>query len=378
MRSRMPADGGSVRVLTRTVAIATALASAFPAAAITTQAAAAAPAAHTGLGIKLLDAPAALVKDPRARSYIIDHVAPGTTIVRHIQVSDDTGGPIQVALYADAATVANGGFTPLAGRTQNELTSWTTVTPSSVSLAQGQQAVATVTIRVPRDAERGERYGAIFAETSRGHASTGFSIVSRVGIRAYLDVGFGAAPKSDFAILAMTAGRTRDGRPLVQSAVRNIGGRALDMVGQLWLKRGPGGLSAGPFPVKLGTTLGIGQTEPVSVVLDKALPPGPWLAHLELQSDLIRHAAEATLTFPLTAGTVSAPVKAKSVPLAKNRNVLVPVAIALIGLALLGLILFFVYRRRRRRDDDADIDAAGPSSPSMPGQRRPADDQVRH
>jgi hypothetical protein len=47
-----------------------------------------------------------------------------------------------------------------------------------------------VTIRVPRDAAPGERYGVVWAETRAGPDSgDGITQVNRVGIRLYLSVG---------------------------------------------------------------------------------------------------------------------------------------------------------------------------------------------
>ena len=324
---------------------------------------------HTGLGIRLLDAPASLVRDPRARSYVIDHLPPGAHIRRHVEVLNDTGAPAHVLLYADGATVAGGEFLPGPGQTENELTRWTTIRPSSMDLAQGQRAVATVDVVVPRDATKGERYGVIYAELPGGKTASGFSIASRTGVRMYVDVGFGAAPPSNFTINTLTASRTPDGSPEVQAQVHNTGGRALDMTGQLLLRNGPGGLSAGPFPVELGTTLGIGQTEPVTAILDKALPAGPWLARIELRSDLLRRAAEGTITFPTANGTSAAPVKAKAVPLTKNRHLLIPIAIGLILGVAIGLILFLLWRRRRRDEDEENRNPGVGSSPAVPPQR---------
>ena len=99
--------------------------------------------------------------------------------------------------------------------------------------------------------------------------------VSRVGIRLYLSVGPGGSPAADFTIDSLTAVRSPDGQPMVLATVHNTGGRALDMSGTLELSDGPGGLSAGPFPATLGTTLGIGDTEPVTIALDEADPHRP-------------------------------------------------------------------------------------------------------
>jgi hypothetical protein len=136
--------------------------------------------------------------------------------------------------------------------------------------------------------------------------------------------------------------------------VHNTGGRALDMSGTLRLSKGPGGLSAGPFPATLGTTLGIGQTEPVTVPLDKALPDGPWLATLELHSGVLRRKVEGTILFPDRASATSPPVVPKEVPLYEKRTVVVPVAATLIGIVSLVLLwlALLAWRRRRREEDE--------------------------
>src|SRR5438105_314159 len=81
---------------------------------------------RTGLGVRLADAPSKLANDPRARSYIIDHLPPGSHITRHVEVSNDTGAPAHIVLYADAASVAHGSFLPAPNATPNDLTRWTT------------------------------------------------------------------------------------------------------------------------------------------------------------------------------------------------------------------------------------------------------------
>jgi flagellar biosynthesis/type III secretory pathway M-ring protein FliF/YscJ len=72
-------------------------------------------------------------------------------------------------------------------------------------------------------------------------------------------------------------------------------------------------------------------------------------------------------------------VKAKAVPLTKNRHVLIPIAIGLILALLIGLILFFLLKRRRRREDEDEQGKAGPgASPMIPGQRASNDQAVRN
>jgi hypothetical protein len=331
---------------------------------------------HVGIGIRLLDAPSNLIDDPRAHSYIIDSLRPGAVITRHVEVSNDTGKPAHLLIYADAAQIADGQFTAANGQTANELTSWMTVTPSSVDLPQGGTQRVTVVVRVPRNASAGERYGMVLADLPPTSTGPGIHVESRVGVRLYLNVGDGA-PRVDFSINTLTAERDGSGRPVVQAQVHNIGARALDMRGTLKLTDGPGGLTAGPFAAKLGTTLAPGQSEPVTVVLDKALPAGPWHARIVLRSGLLARAAEGTITFPSGAGQSAKPVKATAVPLTKNRHVLVPIAIGLILALLLGLLLFLLWKRRKRKDDDEDETPGGGPAPSVPGQRRAADDVVR-
>jgi hypothetical protein len=156
--------------------------------------------------------------------------------------------------------------------------------------------------------------------------------VNRVGIRLYLSIGPGGPPAADFTIDSLTAIRSPEGVPMVLASVHNTGGRALDMSGTLELTAGPGGLSAGPFPADLGITLGVGDTEPVTIPLDKQLPAGPWDARITLRSGLLERRAEATITFP-DAGA------APSVSTSSTRpGWLYPAIAALVILLLLGLV----------------------------------------
>lgn len=102
-----------------------------------------------GIGIRLLEAPADRRNDPRALSYIVDHVKPGTTFSRKIELSNGTPQPVSLALYPDAARITGKGFEPAEGRTSSKLTSWITVTPDSVQVPPQGRATATVRVAVP-------------------------------------------------------------------------------------------------------------------------------------------------------------------------------------------------------------------------------------
>nr|WP_144298895.1 hypothetical protein [Streptomyces sp. TLI_235] len=291
--------------------------------------------AEGSIGVKLLDAPRDREDDLRAHMYIVDHLAPGSVIHRRLQVTNDSDVDRRVDLYAGSAVVNGGNFTVGADRTPNELTTWVSVddcisdedvsgeatdcglpkkeaaaqpsiqpsSPPSAAVVRDVPAhgtaVVRVSVRVPPKASAGERYAVVWAQVA-GHTgpTANVRLVNRVGVRIYLDVGPGGEPPSDFQIEELTPARAPDGSPKVVARVHNTGKRALDLTGSLTMTDGPGSLSAGPFKANLGTTLGVGEREPVTVPLDRQLPNGPWKVRLTLASGLIQHTVTATLTFP--------------------------------------------------------------------------------
>jgi hypothetical protein len=284
------------------------------------------------IGVQLLDVPVTAQNDPRARLYIIDHLHPGTTIHRRIEISNTTPTTMHIVTYPAAATISQGTFAGANAHTPNELSTWTSVLPAASNVPPGGHAITTVTIAVPRNAPPGEQYGVVWAETrSPAPAGGGITQVSRVGIRLYLSIGPGGAPASKFTIDSLTGKRSPDGQPVVVASVHNTGGRALDMSGTMQLSAGPGGLSAGPFGANLGTTLAIGATEPITIMLDKQIPDGPWHALVTLRSGLLERSARATITFPPT-GTSRSPY---------------PVVAGLVIFLLLGIVAARLRRRRR-------------------------------
>jgi hypothetical protein len=312
------------------------------------------------VGIRLVDAPDNRANDPRARLYIVDHLPPGTTINRRVEVSNDTSKAQTVQLYAAAADVVAGAFQFGEGRAANDLTRWTTVTPSSVALAPKAKGIATVTIVVPPKATAGEQYGVVWAELNAPPPpGGGLGATNRVGVRMYLSVGPGGEPGSDFEVTTVVGQRAADGSPVVAATVRNTGGRALDLSGELRLTNGPGGLSAGPFNATVGATLGLGQTGPVVITLDKALPPGPWDAKVLLRSGTTTREIAGSVTFPAQAADAPDPVQTASGGGGSGA-----VVVGAIGLGVLvSIVVLVVLLGRRRRAEDEE--APKPAAPSV-------------
>ncbi|MGI5213008.1 hypothetical protein [Plantactinospora sp. CA-290183] len=275
--------------------------------------------------------------DTRAHRYIVDHVKPGTTIRRRVEVVNASSVRRKIDLYAAAATVHGTEFGFAPERTQNELTSWTKLDRASVELGPREETRAWVTVAIPAEASAGERYGVIWAELAGDvDQDTNVRNVTRSGVRMYLSVGPGGEPPSDFEITGLTGQRRPGGTPVVSAEVRNTGGRALDLSGELQLTDGPGGLSAGPLKVDAGT-LAMGAAGPVSIPLDAQLPDGPWTVQLKLVSGWVERRAEGKLTFG--PAVVPAPATDRGFPpLATVASLLA----ALVALALLGW-----YARRR-------------------------------
>ncbi|MFJ8440002.1 COG1361 family protein [Kitasatospora griseola] len=304
------------------------------------------PTAQT-IGIKLLDAPEDRREDPRAQAYIVDHLAPGSTIERRVEVINETSAPMHVDIYAAAASIVKGQFAFAADRAANELTGWTSLDASGLDLAAHGAAKVRATITVPKDAAAGERYGVVWAQTgSDADPKHNLAITGRVGVRMYLDVGPGGEPASDFEIEQLSPARGRDGRAELHARIHNTGGRALDINGALSLSDGPGGLRAGPFTAKTGTTLAPGDRAEAVVPLDSRLPDGPWNVELTLRSGLVEHTARAAATFPTTPGGAGA-VTASA---AQSESYPTPVAAGLSALVLAaGGFLFLRFHRRQRR-----------------------------
>ncbi len=98
-------------------------------------------------------------------------------------MSNDTGAPAQIDVYAGAARVADGTFALGEPGETNALSSWISVDRPTVDLADGEQAEVAVTIAVPQDAPEVEQYAVIWA-SHKAPASNGITNESRVGVRS--------------------------------------------------------------------------------------------------------------------------------------------------------------------------------------------------
>jgi hypothetical protein len=333
-RSLFPTRAGSAlpRVLTVLTVVAAALTTALagPAQAVSKP--------PPGIfGIRLADIPVAEADNPRAYRYIIDHLNPGTTIHRRVQIANLTAAAARITVYPDAAIIRGGYFIGDTGQTPSELTTWITMSRHSVSLAPHARAMVTVTIQVPLTASAENLYGVIWAqETGLGKTSSGVNVIesNRVGIRIYLSVGPGGPPPVNFDITSIRGTRSALGQFMVVAQVHNTGGQAIDATGTLKLTDGPGGLSAGPYE-ESAVTLAPGQSEPIKVVLASQMPNGSWRAQIDLTSGITQRSAEATIDF---------------YPARPNHRYLILAVILLVVLVLLvlaGLAVWLIRRNRR-------------------------------
>lgn len=292
-----------------------------------------------GIGARLVPVPG-VRSDPFARSYIVEQLEPGASIRRRIEISNTTGATVDVAVYPAAASLRRGRFTFAPSHSRNDLTQWTSLTRKLLRLQPGTKALETLTIKVPKQAISGERYTVVWAEVS-APAANGVRLVNRVGVRMYVSIGQGGTATASFVIGPLTAKRSATGEPLVVANIHNSGGRALALTGTLTLSAGPGGLRAGPYPVRLKTPLAPDSSERATMQLNPSLPRGPWRAHLRLRSGGVKRTAAATIEFPNHRVATNQPISD-----ARSRH---PILLAVILLALLAAAALLLLRSRRNR-----------------------------
>jgi LPXTG-motif cell wall-anchored protein len=285
-----------------------------------------------GIGVRLDTVPQNERSDSVDRSYIVRYMRIGTSMRAVITVSNTTKSTQRISVYPAAAVVRHGIFTFLNGAAHNDLTTWTRLSTGQLLLKPDTQAPVTVTVAVPANAYRGQRYAVIWAQviSSKGQITE----VSRVGIRMYISVGPGGPPPPGFVIESMTAQRNAGGAPMVVARVRNTGGIALGVTGTLRLTHGPGGTTVGPLPLTDDATVGVGAAVPMEVILSRQVPLGPWMSVLSLNAGFQHRTVRVSLTFP-------PPQAGNSVPW----PLIAGIALAVVLLAIGG---YLVVRNRRR------------------------------
>jgi hypothetical protein len=330
---------GIARGLLRIAVLATLLTSGV--AVVTVTPATSAPAKSGGIGVRLLANASSSSAEPLTLTYIVERIAPGTRVTRNVEISNTTDARADVAVFPAAASYVNNTFAFAPGRTRDSLSGWTTVAKSVVQLAPGATTLDAVTVTVPRRVAAGERYAVVWAEVSAPSSTrSGVRLVNRVGVRMYVSVGRGGLPVAKFLVGSPVAGRAANGDAVVTATVRNVGVAAIDLTGKLTLSRGPGDLSAGPFPITLGTMLAPNHSVIERIALGDQIPRGPWRAELSLFSEGTQRHSTATITFPL----LTVPVLKRS-PLAP---LILAALLVLILLLAAGGSVVFVRRRRLR------------------------------
>jgi hypothetical protein len=301
-----------------------------------------------GLGIALTPSSTPGV-DPRSQVYVADVVKPGATLTRHFTVSNGTASSLPVQVYPDAATIGGGSFAPADGQTPNELSGWTTVSPDSATIPANGTASGTVTVRVPADAEPGERYGVVLAQYV-APARGGTVQVARAGIRMYVFVAGPSSPVSAFSIVSIRNAGDTDQGPTVGVGVVNTGSRALDFGGEVTLV-GPDGRKAGPVGPASALTLAPGERGEVLFAPGKKVSGGPWKASATIRAGLVNHTESGTVTF--------------SGVLAKNRPGWV-VWLALLALLVVLVLLATMWRTLNERERATAFPAGEPAAMLKP------------
>jgi len=266
------------------------------------------------VGIRLVDVPEDAIDDPRALQYIVDHLNPGTTIERRIEVSNSTSAPLTVQVYAGAADISTDGFVGRAAGLQNDLSSWTSLAEGQITIPAGGKVMDTVTVTVPADAAPGEQYAAVWVETAATNSGP-IAAINRVGIRMYVSVGGDNPPPTSFVVDTLTASRNADGTAVVSAQLHNTGGRAIDASGSLTLTSTTGSINAGPYAATLGTTIAPGDTEPVTIEITDDVAAGPWLARIDVTSGTRTESFEAEVIFPDAGVGEAVPVEQNEMPI---------------------------------------------------------------
>ena len=154
---------------------------------------AAEPTAVGSVGIRIAQIPAEVANHPYSKAYIVSRVYPGVALNQRLEVFNTSSQEFKVDLYPGKATFRSGNFEVAEGRTGNDLTSWTKISPTVLVVKPGQHQYFNITILPPADAPSIQQFGVIWAEVQGAKNAAGITAVSRVGIRMYVPVGDSAA-----------------------------------------------------------------------------------------------------------------------------------------------------------------------------------------
>ncbi|ROP65639.1 hypothetical protein [Curtobacterium sp. ZW137] len=295
-----------------------------------------APAADTGLGIRLLDVPVDQADDPRAREYITQSASPGTVIRRKIRITNATSATKDIRVYATGATIGDGTF-DVSSNDRNELSDWTSLDRTSAAIHNGSSVDVNVSIEIPADAAGGEYYAVIWAEMRASQSKT-VQVVNRVGIRAYIDVSGAGRATTDFTIDHLHSSLDSSDFPLITARVRNIGQLAVDLEGRLSLSEGPGKMSAGPFTGARIVSLAPGQSGTLKFRTSTKLPIGTWNATVEARSGTVTRESSAKLALNKVHATVIEPTASPAWPTV--------IAVVLGGMVIATVLLIRKFRKR--------------------------------
>ncbi|WP_188897033.1 hypothetical protein [Microlunatus endophyticus] len=297
-----------------------------------------------GIGIRLLDYPHSQAGDPRDHEYIVQTVKPGTTLTRHIQITNTTSMAQAIEIKITGATIDDGHFN-VAGDARNQLAKWTSTNVDTVRLRSNTHSTITATIHVPEKATRGEQYGVIWAQL-RATATTPthrVSVINRVGIRAYINVDTKKTPPA-FTLGPISVDRDNTGAPVLQTTATNTGETAVDLTGRARLANGPGHTSAGPYETTATTTLAPGQQANVRIPTAPQLAAGTWTATIKLRSGDTTRKRTDTITIPHQHRAPPRPAKQTK----PSHPIAVPVGIT-IGLILAIAVTASILIRRARK-----------------------------
>lgn len=184
---------------------------------------------------------------------------PGEAITRSLEISNN-GNASQTYSFVVANLSASGeeGESAYTGIESGGIASWTTLSPSSVTLGAGESVDLSVKIAVPSNAPAGGHYATVFAKTEGAVAAegTGSAVSTMVGANILLrvtgtvienakidsfaigDASFDVGDTADFQIRVSNLGNThvspagyielfRDGKRVSQVAVNETGANVL-------------------------------------------------------------------------------------------------------------------------------------------------------